>query len=226
METSTSISKLLSPSTTTTTTIPITTTGTTTTSTSTISSIEYDFLVDDDSLLGSEILYEQALQAHTPGYTDNIFALLIILICGLSVLTFSLSLAYLIKFNKHKQTVIYHLLLHLFAFKLVYTLCETFNILSSSVLVSSVFHFRSTNFTCFASKMLTLALEIGECFVYLLIWLVLLSQRSLLGLKCLYADFELRNASFNNPLTLDTANRTASSTSPNERLVILFNLVL
>ena len=181
-------------------------------STSDDSSYELD-IVMDDSIFSSRVMFEKIHNSIKEDEKENLFPLSIIIIVMITMIFISINIAYLIRFKKHKKSVIYELIMYLFTFKFGFCFIESLNILTSSYFEYSDFHLKPTGFLCFVTKFLSLFFELNENFQMLLIWIVLLSQRNLIGFQFLYCDFDLNNQSFNNPIASNNLNMTPASTT-------------
>jgi hypothetical protein len=123
---------------------------------------------------------------------DNIFPLIIILLVVLCEISLLVNIVYIFIFRKYNQSASHHILTHFMIFKFLFCFTEFFNILSSVAFETTDFHLRPTSLLCFLGRYSTFFFETSKNFQLVLIWIVLLSERKLIGFRCLISDFELK----------------------------------
>lgn len=143
--------------------------------------------VFDDLVFSDDLYYNPNNQ---DAHTDQPFPIILLLLTITSNIFLIISVFYLILFKKYKKSSTYHLLLHYLIFKIFYSWTALMGILTSSSIYDNNLYIIPTKTTCFMVYFGTFFIEASENFQLLLIWVILLSQRNLIGLKCLYIDFE------------------------------------
>ena len=179
-------------------TIQSTTTSTTTTLTSTITSMnistttEMKDILLDDYMFGSD---NKIIEKYNyKSYMDNFFPFMIVLFILACTATYILNIIHIIKHKKYQKSATYQVLVHYFVFKILFCSTEFLTIMSSYVMYPSSFYISPNDFLCFFTKLSAFYLEVCQNFQLLILWLILLSERNLLGFQCLYSDFELKKA--------------------------------
>jgi hypothetical protein len=153
---------------------------------------DQDVVILDDSGFGNSGDLSGYIKVNESTIYDNIFPLMIILLVVLCEISLIVNIAYIFLYRKYNQSASYHILTHYMIFKFLFCFTEFFNILSSVAFETTDFHLRPTNLLCFLGRFSTFFFETSKNFQLLLIWIVLLSERKLIGFRCLISDFELK----------------------------------
>jgi hypothetical protein len=168
-----------------------------------LSTTSEDYAIIDDSFYGPNFV----VYSNTPKVSEMSPLLIIFLFLAiLAIITFNIF--YMIKNRKltiHRSAS-YQILVHYLVFKTLFCLVEFFNIFSSSALNESIFYIRPTNFSCVFTRISSFYFEVCQNFQLLLLWVILLSERSMLGYKYLNSDFELKRALLMIQQTTSVAN--------------------
>ena len=153
---------------------------------------DQDVIILDDSGFGNSGDFTGYIKVNESTIYDNIFPLIIILLVVLCEISLLVNIVYIFIFRKYNQSASHHILTHYMIFKFLFCFTEFFNILSSVAFETTDFHLRPTNLLCFLGRFSTFFFETSKNFQLLLIWIVLLSERKLIGFRCLISDFELK----------------------------------
>ena len=166
-----------------------------TSSLDTTTTTESEPIIIDDAFYGQDWqLYNVAPKA------SEFSAVLIILVFLFIVSMMSFNIFYIIANRKMtlERSASYQILLQYFVFKILFCLAEFLNIFSSIALSDSLFYIMPSNFSCYFTRLSTFYIEVCQNFQLLLLWVILLSERKMLGFKYLNSDFELKKALRNN----------------------------
>ena len=94
-------------------------------------------------------------------------------------------IAYLILSKKYTQNSKYYILVHYFIFKLIFTVILCITLLMSSVFENTVFHIGSSGWLCKFEFFSNMFMETCENYLIFFLWLIILSERDLIGYKYL-----------------------------------------
>ena len=112
---------------------------------------------------------------------ENLLGFIFILLTCLCFVVNALCIAHIIQQAKFKSNSKYSLLLHYFSFKLVFCVVLCITLLMSSVFKHSSMYITPTTWLCKCEFFLSNFIDTAENYLILFIWLVLLSDRNLIG---------------------------------------------
>ena len=181
-------------------------------------------LVDDSMFVGSDEIpggtsYIIMNKTSSSSASDNLPPMLIVLLVILCECFLLIDIVYIFLFKKHRQSATYHILTHYMIFKLMFCFAEFFNILSSVALEETDFHLKPTDAICFMGRYFTFVAESAMNFHIVLIWVVLLSERRIIGFRSLLSDFELRNACAITPMSTSPQPPLVTPTQPSTAIM-------
>ena len=134
----------------------------------------------------------------------NLAASFLFLITLITIFFLILSIFYIYKCRLVEKSPIYKLLVHFFVFKIFLSSLIFLSVNSSNVVQSSIFHIKRDHFGCFFLNLSILFFDIGEHLQFLLIWVIIFTERGYLGLKCFYSDYMVKtNASLTDQIEQD-----------------------
>lgn len=168
-------------------------------------------ILDDSSFGGLGDISSSFIDSKETTIYDNIFPLIIILLVVLCEIFLIINIVFIFIFRKYNQSPSYHILTYYMIFVFLFCFTEFFNILSSVALESTDFHLRPNTLICFLGRYSTFFFETSRHFQLVLIWLVLLSERKLIGFRCLTSDFDLKK--FTSARLANAAHQTATVNS-------------
>jgi hypothetical protein len=171
--------------------------------------------IDFNQIINSED-YQYAKKID--GEKGTSYGLVMIILTLACLIVILVNIFHLIMRKKYKQSAVYELLLHFFLFLLFIVLTACVEALSSILTEKTYYHLRRTKWICIFTSYIPFALESCNIFQLLLIWLILMSERNLTGLKCLYNDYRLKKIETGNSQPRDIeAGVSNSSQSPTSR---------
>lgn len=170
---------------------------------------DYPILIDDS-------FYGQDFTVYSTAPKVSEFSPLLIICLFLLILAImNFNIFYMIKNRKLtiQRSASYQILLHYFIFKILFCLAEFLNIFSSSALSGSIFYIRPSNFSCVFTRLSSFYFEVCQNFQLLLLWVILLSERNMIGYRYLNSDFELKRALLKTQQTSIVANGNVENTT-------------
>lgn len=103
-------------------------------------------------------------------------------------------LVYIIKTKLYQKSASYILLTNMFILDIFLSLSLCLEVFSSYLNKESMFYLEKNSLTCFINNFFVSFLVLGEHLQLFLIWLILLSERGIINMKCLNSDFILKNS--------------------------------
>ena len=112
---------------------------------------------------------------------ENFLGFVFIILTCLCFVVNALCIAHIVQQGKCKSNSKYSLLLHYFSFKLVFCVVLCITLLMSSVFQHSSMYISPSTWLCKCEFFLSNFIDTAENYLILFIWLVLLSERNLIG---------------------------------------------
>lgn len=119
----------------------------------------------------------------------NLAASILFLITLATIFSLILSIFYIYKCKLAEKSPIYKLLVHFFVFKIFLSSLIFLSVNSSNVVQNSIFHIKRDHFGCFFLNLSILFFDVGEHLQFLLIWVIIFTERDYMSFKCFYSDY-------------------------------------
>ena len=153
---------------------------------------------------------------------SKVFPILMLVLTCLCLFSLLACIFFTLWRKHYSKSATYQLTLHYFLFKFFLVLTVCFEALTSILTENSRLHINKSVFYCSLTSYLPFSLEACINFQLLVMWLVLMSERNLTGLQCLYSDFRLKKAISIMKSTsagLDPESPTSSSNNQQDQVV-------